>query len=301
MIGVACTVSFIRSGHPLISDIILDLISLDYHELLQAAAGHQAEEVRLKTISEYKGKYLLAVEGGTPLGENGQYCTIGGKSALKILEETAKDCAGIIAMGSCASWGGIAAASPNPTGAKPVNALIKNKPIVNVPGCPPIPDVMSGVVTHYLTYGKFPELDFAGRPKSFYLHRIHDKCNRRAFFDAGLFVEKFDDEGARKGWCLYKLGCKGPTTFNACATMQWNEGVSYPIRSGHPCFGCSEENFWDNGPFYTHLASLPGMPVGLNADRFGGALAAITVGGVAIHAGATAVSKARQAKGKKEE
>ncbi len=83
---------------------------------------------------------------------------------------------------------------------------------------------------------------------------MHDTCYRRPNYDAGLFVESWDDENARKGYCLYKMGCKGPVTYNACSVVKWNEGTSYPIQSGHGCIGCSEEGFWDNGPFYQHLA-----------------------------------------------
>lgn len=294
-----CSESFIRTSHPILADVVLDLISLDYHETLQAAAGHQAEDAKHKTMAEHKGKYILCVEGAIPTGENGMLCTVGGKPAVKLLEEAAKDCAAIIAWGSCASSGGIQEAAPNPTGAKAVHEIIKNKPIIRVPGCPPIAEVMAGVVAHYLTFGRIPELDFQGRPKAFYSHRIHDKCNRRAYFDAGLFVEKFDDEGAKQGWCLYKIGCKGPTTFNSCSTIKWNNGVSYPIQSGHPCIGCSEDKFWDNGPFYTHLANVPGMQVGMNPDQIGVAAAAVTAGAVAAHAVATAFVKGKSKKSEK--
>jgi hydrogenase small subunit len=106
----------------------------------------------------------------------------------------------------------VQAARPNPTGAKPVHELVKNKPVINVPGCPPIAEVMTGVLTSILTFDRLPELDRFRRPKMFCGQRIHDKCYRRAFFDAGQFEESWDDEGARKGWCLYKMGCRGPMT-----------------------------------------------------------------------------------------
>jgi hydrogenase small subunit len=115
--------------------------------------------------------------------------------------------------------------------------------------------VITGVLTHFLTFG-IPELDELHRPKAFYGKSIHDRCYRRPFYDKGLFAESFDDEGAKKGWCLYKLGCKGPTTYNACATTKWNQGTSFPIQSGHPCLGCSEPDFWDAGGFY-HALSIP--------------------------------------------
>jgi hydrogenase small subunit len=172
---------------------------------------------------------------------------------LQMLQDAAKGAAAIVAMGTCASFGGLPYAFPNPTGAVPVSDIIKDKPIINVPGCPPIPVVITGVLAHYLTFGTIPELDTLHRPLAFFGDSIHDRCYRRPFYDKGKFAKTFDDAGAKQGWCLYELGCKGPTTHNACATVKWNNGVSFPIQSGHPCLGCSEPNFWDAGSFYTPL------------------------------------------------
>jgi len=250
-----CTESLTRAHAPTVESLIFDSISLDYHHTLQAAAGHAAEEAREAAMEENFGKYLLVVDGSIPMGNPG-YSTIAGISNYDMLMDTAKGAAAIIAVGTCATYGGIPHADPNPTGAVSVGDLIKDKPIINVPGCPPIPVVITGVLTHFLTFGTIPELDHIGRPKVFYGQSIHDRCYRRPFYDKGLFAETFDDEGARKGWCLYKLGCKGPTTYNACATTKWNNGTSFPIESGHPCLGCSEPDFWDGGGFYKAL-SMP--------------------------------------------
>ena len=250
-----CTESLTRAHTSTVESLIFDSISLDYHHTLQAASGHAAEEAREAAMEENFGNYLLVVDGSIPLGDPG-FSTIAGISNLDMLTESAKGAAAIIAVGTCATYGGIPHADPNPTGAVSVNDIIKDKPIINVPGCPPIPVVITGVLAHYLTFGSLPELDHIGRPKVFYGQSIHDRCYRRPFYDKGLFAETFDDEGARKGWCLYKLGCKGPTTYNACATTKWNNGTSFPIESGHPCIGCSEPDFWDGGGFYKAL-SLP--------------------------------------------
>lgn len=248
-----CSESFLRSGHPLAADLILNMISLDYMEVLQAAAGEQAEAAKMKTMKDYHNKYLLVVEGSATLAEDGVYCTIGGKTSVSVLKEAAAGALAVIAYGSCATDGCVQGAAPNPTNAVPVHEIVKDKPVIKVPGCPPIAEVIAGTIVHYLTFGTLPELTPQGRPKAFYQHRIHDNCNRRAFFDMGKFVEAFDDEGAREGWCLYKMGCKGPSTFNACAITGWNEGTSYPIKSGHPCLGCSEDKFFDQGSFYSAL------------------------------------------------
>ena len=291
-----CSESFLRSSHPIVADIILDKISLDYTETLQAAAGYQAEEALQNTMKKYKGKYLMLVEGSVPVENDGVYCCIGGKSALNIVKDAAENAKAIISWGSCASWGCIQSAKPNPTGATPVHKIISNKPIINVPGCPPIADVMAGTIVYLLTFDRIPQLDGLGRPKTFYSRRVHDTCYRRANYDAGLFVESFDDENAKRGYCLYKVGCKGPVTYNSCAVIKWNNGVSYPIQSGHPCLGCSQENFWDNGPFYQHLSSFPGFGIETTADDIGIFLGVATAVGIAAHAVSTNIRKRKQIK-----
>ncbi len=250
-----CTESLTRSHSPTLESLILNAISLDYHHTLQAASGEAAEAAREAAMKQFFGKYLLVVDGSIPLKDGGVYSTIAGISNLDMLKEAARGAAAIVAVGSCAAFGGLPHAHPNPTGAVAVSDIIKDKPIVNVSGCPPIPVVITGVLAHYLTFGALPELDKRGRPKVFYGESIHERCYRRPFYDQGKFAKTFDDEGARNGWCLFELGCKGPTTFNACATTKWNQGVSFPIESGHGCLGCSEPDFWDAGSFYQALST----------------------------------------------
>jgi len=286
-----CSESFIRSNHPIVADIILDRISLDYSLTLMAASGHQAEAAKHETMKKYKGEYILCVEGSIPLGDDGNYCCIAGKSAKETFLEAAEGAKAIIAWGSCASNGCVQAAKPNPTEATPIHKLVKNKPIIRVPGCPPIGEVMAGVIMHVVAFGRLPKLDRLGRPKAFYGKRVHDTCYRRPYYDAGLFAETFDDENSKKGYCLYKLGCKGPMTYNACASMKWNNGVSFPIQSGHGCIGCSEEDFWDKGPFYERTTSVPGFAVESNADTVGKVAAGVLAGGLAVHAVAANISK----------
>jgi hydrogenase small subunit len=293
-----CTESFIRSGHPLVKDVVLSMLSLDYDDTIMASAGFQAQAILDEVAAKHKGNYILAVEGNPPLNEDGMYCIVGGKPFVEELKRVAKDAKAVIAWGSCASWGCVQAAKPNPTHAVPINKVITDKPIIKVPGCPPIAEVMTGVVTYILTFDRLPELDRQGRPKMFYGQRIHDKCYRRPHFDAGQFVEKWDDEGARKGYCLYKVGCKGPTTYNACSTTRWNEGVSFPIGSGHGCIGCSEDGFWDKGSFYDRVTNIKSFGIEANADKIGGTVAGVTAVAVAAHAAATALKQARTDHGK---
>jgi hydrogenase small subunit len=274
-----CTESLTRSHSPTLENLIFDLISLDYHHTLQAASGSAAEDARLQAMENFYGKYLLVVDGSIPTKDGGVYSTIAGISNLQMLEETAKGAAAIVAVGTCAAYGGLPYAKPNPTGAVPVSAIIHDKPIINIPGCPPIPVVITGVLAHFLTFGKFPELDSAGRPLSFYGESIHDRCYRRPFYDQGKFAKTFNDEGARKGWCLYELGCKGPVAHNACATEKWNQGTSFPIQSGHPCLGCSEPSFWDAGSFYQAVTASPNDVSSVVAPALAtGAAAGIAIG-----------------------
>jgi hydrogenase small subunit len=290
-----CSESFIRSSHPLAKDIVLSMVSLDYHMTLSAAAGHQLRKNAHDTIEKHKGNYILAVEGNPPLGEDGMYCIYYGKPFVEVLREYAQHAKAIISWGSCASWGCVQAAKPNPTRATPVHKVITDKPVIKVPGCPPIAEVMTGVLTYILTFDRLPELDAQGRPKMFYSQRVHDKY-RRPHFDAGQFVEHFDDAGARQGHCLYKVGCKGPTTYNACSATRWNEGLSFPIQSGHGCIGCSEDDFWDKGSFYDHLTTIkvPGIAGAEGtADRIGATVVAGAGAALAAHAAVSAIRQSR--------
>ncbi len=243
-----CTESLLRTNHPTLEKLILELISLDYHETLNAGAGHQAEAARIKSIKENKGKYILVVDGSIPVKDGGIYCKIGGKTSLALLEEMGPQAAAVVAIGSCASWGGVPSADPNPTGALPVGEIFKMKgiqtPVVNIPGCPPNGYNFLSTVLYFVTFKKLPELDDEGRPKFAYGRLIHDNCERRPHFDAGRFAIEFGDEGHRKGYCLYKLGCKGPESHNNCPTLLYGDvgSGSWPVGTGHPCFGCSDKN-----------------------------------------------------------
>ena len=278
-----CTESITRAHGATIESLIFEAISLDYQHTLQAAAGEAAEGARERAMQAHRGRYLLIVDGSVPIGNPG-YGTIAGRDYRTMLEEAAEGAAAIIALGTCAAYGGIPGAAPNPTGAVPVGAIVKGKPIINVPGCPPIPVVITGVLLQYLTFGQLPELDALGRPKAFYGQTIHDRCYRRPFYERGQFAETFDDPGARAGWCLYKLGCKGPTTYNACATVKWNNGTSFPIEAGHGCIGCSEPGFWDQGGFYQPLST----------GNWGGARSVGTAVGVGAALGVAAAALARK-------
>jgi len=282
-----CSEALTRSQSPTLVNLVLNQITVEYHETLSAAAGFQAEDAKTAAMKKYAGQYILVVEGSISPKDSGVYCTIGGKSSLALLQEASSGAAAIIATGNCASFGGLPKANPNPTGAVGVMELIKDKPVVNIPGCPAIPEVFTGVLANFLVFGSLPELVSLHRPKTFYGNTVHDRCLRRPFYEAGKFAGSFDDEGARQGWCLYKLGCKGPTTYNACASLKWCGGLSFPVQSGHPCLGCSQPDFWDGGGFYQGQSAPLDRPALVTA---GAALAA----GAVVGAGAAAANHAQK-------
>jgi hydrogenase small subunit len=292
-----CVESLLRTESPTMGDLVLQTISLDYNRTIQAAAGSNALAALRQAAEENWGSYLLAVEGSIPTKDGGVYDCSGGITARQELEEFAEGAAAVISVGACAFWGGWPAANPNPTGAVGVSALVRDKPLVAIPGCPPIGDVITATVAHYLTFGRLPELDLQRRPMFAYGARIHDQCPRRAHYNAGQYVEAFDDEAARRGWCLYKMGCKGPETYSPCPLIAWNGTTKWPIAAGHPCFGCTEPFFWDTmTPIYDRLPAVSGFGVERTADTIGAAIAAGVTAGVAIHAVATGIQRARQSR-----
>lgn len=235
-----CSESLLRSSHPTVASFLFDLVSLDYHETLMAGAGVQAEQSLHDCMVAHKGGYILVVEGAIPTAQNGIFCKVGGKTAMESLAEAAPGAAAILCVGTCSSYGGIQAAAPNPTGAVGVRDLVKDKPIINIPGCPPNPYNILSTVLYYLTFSRFPELDSLGRPKFAYGRRIHEHCERRPHFDAGRFAHAYGDAGHMEGYCLYKLGCKGPATYANCSVQRFNDVGAWPVSMGHPCIGCTE-------------------------------------------------------------
>ena len=280
-----CMESLTRAASPSVENLILNSISLDYNHTLMAASGHQAEAARKQAMEDNWGQYVVVVDGAVPGEEH--YCMVAGMGGKEFLLETVAGAAAVVSIGTCASYGGLPKANPNPTGAVPVTDVVTDKPVINIPGCPPVPEVMAATLSHILAFG-IPELDGKGRPMAFFGNSIHDRCYRRPFYDQGKFAKTFDDEGARSGWCLYELGCKGPTTYNACATVKWNSGVSFPIESGHGCIGCSEPDFWDQGSFYAPVSA------GLFGNLGAAEIAIGAAAGVALGAGAALAARAKQ-------
>ena len=251
-----CTESMLRTSSPDLAELILDLVSLDYHETLFAAAGHQIEDALHQAMEQHKGNYVCVIEGAIPTRDGGVYCKIGGRTAMELTDMVAKDAAAVIAIGSCASWGGIPSASPNPTGAQGAPEVLKmanrDVPVVTIPGCPANPYNFLGTVLQFVAMGTLPALDDKLRPKFAYGRTIHEHCPRRPHFDAGRFALKYGDEGHREGYCLYRLGCKGPETYANCSVQHFGEiPDAWPIGLGHPCFGCTEEGIGFEKPLHS--------------------------------------------------
>jgi len=295
-----CSESFLRASRPSAAEVILEVLSVDYHETIMAASGHLAEEAKKQTVEA--GGHLVVVEGAIPKAENGLYCCIGGRTAQDLLAEATEKAVAVIAVGNCAAFGGIPKARPNPTEAVGVMDLVTHIPVLNLPGCPVNVVNLTASVVHFLTFGELPATDKLNRPLFAYGALIHDNCERRGHFDAGQFVERWGDEGHRKGWCLYQMGCKGPVAYHNCPIVRWNDGTNWPVGGGHGCIACSEPDFWDR-PIYEPVmiqeATPPAFypPVEGEPETISPASAATlgAVAGLAVGAaGAVAVGRARR-------
>ncbi|NCN43799.1 MAG: hyaluronate lyase [Piscirickettsiaceae bacterium CG_4_9_14_3_um_filter_43_564] len=234
--------AFIKTVNPSIDELILKFISLDYHELLMAASGPHSEDRLDQLLEDDAGEFMLVVEGAVPLAMDGKYLRIGpkGETGVDLLKRVAQKASAIFAVGSCALDGGVVAAAPNPTGAVGVGEALGRSDVINLPGCPVNPINVVGTLLHYVMFGEMPELDDNNKPLWAYAPRVHDNCERRGHYDAGEFVLEWGDEGAKKGWCLFEMGCKGPYADINCSLVKFNEGTSWPVQVGHGCIACGK-------------------------------------------------------------
>ncbi|MBV8571167.1 MAG: hydrogenase small subunit [Acidobacteriaceae bacterium] len=276
--------SMLRATSPSIAEMVLDLLSLEYHEVLMAGSGKYADAVLQRVMRENDGKYIAVVEGAIPLADGGVYCTIGGRTAIDIATQVCKGALATIAVGACAWDGGIVRANPNPTGGVGVEEAVPGIKVVNLGGCPHNPANTAAVLTHYLTFNEMPALDRYSRPLFAYGRVIHDQCERRAHYDAGRFVQEWGDEGHRRGWCLYKMGCKGPQATYNCPTVRWNDATSWPVKSGHGCISCASPRFWDTrSPFYNRIPDVAGFGVDVPVSEIGWALTGAVTAATLAH------------------
>jgi len=246
-----CSVSLLNSVSVSIEKVLLDVISLRYHPTVMAGAGHQALDALEEAAAAHEGEFFLVVEGGVPTAGGGVYCTIGEKHGKEVtfydaLKQYGNKAAAIIAAGSCASFGGIPGAAPNPTGTVGVWEVIKKTPVINIGCCPMHPEDFLGTLVHVLKYGEIPDLDEYNRPKMFFPETIHIGCPRCTYFSQGIFAQNPGDEG-----CLAFVGCKGMVARAQCHVRQWNNQTNWCIAAGAPCQACSEPGFPDDcSPLY---------------------------------------------------
>jgi hydrogenase small subunit len=236
---------------PGIVDLLLDYLSLDYHETLMAPAGAAAQLSLNNTLSKYAGQFICVVEGSIPMGAKASYCMIRGRTAQSILQDVSSKAMATIALGSCAYDGGLAGAVPNPTGAGGVKDAAPSVPnLINLPGCPSNVVNLVACLVNYLAFKAWPALDSARRPRFAYGQSIHENCERHDHYEREEYVHAWGDAGHRQGWCLYLMGCKGPVTHSNCNIVRWNAGTNWPVGAGHGCIGCARDKFWDQTSAY---------------------------------------------------
>ena len=244
-----CTEAFLRSSSPFIDDLLLNKISLEYHETIMAPAGAAATKSLTDAVSKYAGKYFVIVEGSIPLADNGNYGKIGGRTMLEIAQEVCTQAKMMVSLGTCASYGGLPAAKGGLTGAECVHGALGGLNTIKLPGCPPNPVNFAALLVNYLLFSDFPKLDTLGRPTFAYGSTVHSQCSR-----------------LNTAWCLQNFGCRGPSTSHNCPTVLYNDKTSWCVQADVPCKGCSQPGFWDAGSFFNYGGTYAGSTSGSGSD-----------------------------------
>ncbi|MDD2568545.1 MAG: hydrogenase small subunit [Clostridia bacterium] len=241
-------ISLLDGADPNFKDLISQMVNFIYNNSLMAAEGEAAIR-RLFSVAD--DDYILAVEGAVTTKDNGIYNIIGnwrGKpvTAYEAIKQLGEKASYVIAVGTCASDGGISAAKPNPAECVGIQSIL-NKKVIKLPGCPCNPDWFMGTLAYIMLCGE-PELDDKARPLMFYSTLIHDICPRRPYFEKGIFASKLGEKT-----CMFKLGCRGPVTRVDCPITKWNHRVNWPIGDDSPCIGCAQFGFPDKmKPFISY-------------------------------------------------
>lgn len=233
-------ISLLNAQNPDVVYLLKEIVTLKYNNSLMAAEGEAAFQQFIDTL---KTDFILVVEGAVATKDNGRYNIIArykGKhvSAMQAVQMAGEKAKYIVAVGTCACYGGPSAARPNPSKSVSVPEFL-NQEVIRVPGCPANPDWVIGTIANLVAFGK-PKLDQKNRPIIFFGITIHDQCSRRSYFEKGIFATKLGDPE-----CMFKLGCRGPVTRTDCPIRKWNGGVNWPIGANTPCIGCAHEKFPD--------------------------------------------------------
>lgn len=245
-------IAFMNTTYPYLNQVFTDIIDLLYSNTFMAAQGSDALILLEDTCNDYYGKFTLVVEGAVPTKDGGIYNIIaqaknGPITALEAVRRLGEAAQYVVAIGTCASFGGASSAAPNPTGSVGVSKVLSRE-IINVSGCPVNPDWFVGTLAHLLMYGK-PELDELNRPKIFYGFTVHKHCQRRSYFDKKDYAKQVGDME-----CMFSQGCSGPRTAADCPYRQWINHVSWPVKVNTPCIGCTNRDFPDgSSPFFSSL------------------------------------------------
>lgn len=281
------TNSFLNTYNPDYRQIVEEFLDLCYHDFVMAAEGDVASGILQDFATGPAGSFILVVEGSIPTAAGGLYCVLGYRNgqpwtAVDAVRELAIKARYVVAVGTCASFGGPYGAYPNPTGSKPVREIISRR-VINVPGCPVHPDWIVGTLYHLARYGE-PRLDEYNRPVLYFGETVHDRCERRHYFESGIFASKPGEP-----WCMYKIGCKGPVTNADCPVRHWcGEHTNWPVGANTPCIGCTSPAFPDGvTPFFEHLPDLSTPAGKITADRVGLLTGAATALGIAAHLAAS--------------
>lgn len=308
--GAACTgcsTSLLNSRfYTTIDDVLLNTLDLDYHKTVMATAGAYvngveypgANSIHAAQALYQAGGYVMVIEGAiqdaTPAGgAAGEFCKVGDLTGTGVetmignVQLLASRAAAVLAVGTCASFGGIPAGRGNPTGARGVmyrgttllTSLAGSTPVINIPGCPPHPDWIIGTIAHIVSLlgsglaGAIPPLTNYARPRDYGYGEY--QCN------AGPCPWRYNNAATRPDWnrrypegdskqlgrekyaaqamgCQGILGCKGRKTKADCSRRRWNTdvaeeyGVNWCVGSRGNCLGCTEPTFPDKvGKFYT--------------------------------------------------
>lgn len=285
-----CSSSMLNTVDPGVREFLEEIGNLNYHPGITQLQGLRSLEQHFSFARKNRGNFILVVEGAIPQVAGGRVFTVGfdgsGKPfpLLDYIRELGRLAKHIVALGSCASFGGLMAAEPNPLEVSGLDKILSQNKVINLPGCPPHPDWVVGTLAHLALYG-VPEMDDFGRPKVFYGGLIHNNCPRRQYFDNSIFATNFGEEG-----CLLELGCKGPLAHGDCPTRLWNKGTSWCVHSGTPCIGCTEPLFPNlTMPFYKKMGRVDLPGINSTADAVGITAGIATGVGLAIHFAGTAI------------
>ena len=279
-----CSTSMLNTLHPGMREVLSEIINLSFHPGFSSKTGTLLTDHLSELAQANRGKFVLVVEGAIPRADDGIFNIIGEDSTGKtirlidLLKQLGPIAGTVVAVGSCASFGGVSAAKPNAADCVGLEKLVEAEKVINIPGCPPHPDWIIGTLAHILLFG-LPELDDYGRPKLFYGGLIHNNCPRRQYFDNSIFANNLGEDG-----CLLLVGCKGPLAHGDCPTRLWNGASSWCAGANAPCIGCTDPSFPDlTMPFYKRMPEINGPGISSTADAIGVGLGAATAVGIAAH------------------